>query len=42
MIDDRIEKLDIQDGGNILDFGYGWGYITNYVLPKLPSDLVFV
>src|SRR5208283_2414851 len=25
MIDDIIEKLDIQDGDNILDFGCGWG-----------------
>jgi cyclopropane-fatty-acyl-phospholipid synthase len=37
MIDDLIEKLDIQDGDNILDFGCGWGCIANYVLSKFPN-----
>jgi cyclopropane-fatty-acyl-phospholipid synthase len=37
MIDDLIEKLDIQDGDNILDFGCGWGCIGNYVLSKFPN-----
>jgi cyclopropane-fatty-acyl-phospholipid synthase len=37
MIDDVIEKLDIQDGDRILDFGGGWGCVLNYILAKLPN-----
>jgi len=37
MIDDIIEKLDIQDGDNILDFGCGWGCVPNYILSKFPN-----
>ena len=37
MIDDMIEKLEIQDGDNILDFGCGWGCVPNYILSKLPN-----
>jgi cyclopropane-fatty-acyl-phospholipid synthase len=37
MIDDIIEKLEIQDGDNILDFGCGWGCIPNYILSKFPN-----
>ena len=37
MIDDMIEKLDIQDGDNILDFGCGWGCVPNYILSKFPN-----
>ncbi|MCP9915735.1 class I SAM-dependent methyltransferase [Cyanobium sp. ATX-6F1] len=37
MIDDIIEKLDIKDGDNILDFGCGWGCIPNYILSKFPN-----
>lgn len=37
MIDDLIEKLDIQDGDNILDFGCGWGCVPNYILSKFPN-----
>lgn len=37
MIDDMIEKLDIRDGDNILDFGCGWGCIPNYVMSKFPN-----
>jgi len=37
MIDDVIEKLDIKDGDNILDFGCGWGCIPNYILSKFPN-----
>ena len=37
MIDDIIEKLDIQDGDNILDFGCGWGCVANYILSKFPN-----
>ncbi len=36
MIDDVIEKLDIQDGDHILDFGCGWGCVPNYILSKFP------
>ena len=37
MIDDVIEKLNIQDGDNILDFGCGWGCVPNYILSKFPN-----
>ena len=37
MIDDIIEKMEIQDGDNILDFGCGWGCIPNYILSKFPN-----
>lgn len=37
MIDDVIEKLDIQDGDHILDFGCGWGCVPNYILSKFPN-----
>ena len=37
MIDDVIEKLDIQDGDRILDFGCGWGCVPNYILAKFPN-----
>jgi cyclopropane-fatty-acyl-phospholipid synthase len=39
MIDDVIEKLDIQDGDRILDFGGSWGCVPNYILAKLPNVL---
>jgi cyclopropane-fatty-acyl-phospholipid synthase len=37
MIDDLIEKLNIQDGDNILDFGCGWGCVPNYIMSKFPN-----
>lgn len=37
MIDDVINKMDIQDGDHILDLGCGWGCIANYVLSKFPN-----
>ncbi len=37
MIDDIIEKLGIEDGDNILDFGCGWGCVPNYILSKFPN-----
>jgi len=37
MIDDVIEKLGIQDGDNILDFGCGWGGVPNYILSRFPN-----
>ena len=37
MIDDVIEKLDIKDRDNILDFGCGWGCVPNYILSKFPN-----
>ena len=37
MIDDMIEKLEIQDGDNILDFGCGWGCVPNYILSRFPN-----
>ncbi|MEH2320696.1 SAM-dependent methyltransferase [Nostoc sp.] len=37
MIDDLIEKFDIKDGDNILDFGCGWGCVPNYILSKFPN-----
>ncbi|MBW4464176.1 MAG: class I SAM-dependent methyltransferase [Pegethrix bostrychoides GSE-TBD4-15B] len=37
MIDDMIEKLEIQDGDHILDFGCGWGCVPNYILSRFPN-----
>jgi cyclopropane-fatty-acyl-phospholipid synthase len=37
MLDDMIEKLEIQDGDRILDFGCGWGCVANYILAKFPN-----
>ena len=37
MIDDMIEKLGIQDGDTILDFGCGWGCVPNYILSRFPN-----
>jgi cyclopropane-fatty-acyl-phospholipid synthase len=37
MLDDLIEKLEIQDGDRILDFGCGWGCVANYVMSKFPN-----
>ncbi len=37
MIDDMIEKLEIQNGDNILDFGCGWGCVPNYILSRFPD-----
>jgi cyclopropane-fatty-acyl-phospholipid synthase len=37
MIDQVIERLDIADGDNILDFGCGWGCVPNYILSKFPN-----
>jgi cyclopropane-fatty-acyl-phospholipid synthase len=37
MIDQVIERLGIEDGDNILDFGCGWGCVPNYILSKFPN-----
>ena len=37
MIDQVIERLDIQDGDRILDFGCGWGCVPNYIMSKFPN-----
>ena len=37
MIDQLIERLGIQDGDNILDFGCGWGCVPNYIMSKFPN-----
>jgi cyclopropane-fatty-acyl-phospholipid synthase len=37
MIEDLIEKLEIQDGDHILDFGCGWGCVPNYIMSKFPN-----
>jgi cyclopropane-fatty-acyl-phospholipid synthase len=37
MLDDVIEKLDIQDGDHILELGCGWGCAANYILSKFPN-----
>lgn len=37
MIDQIIERLDIQDGDNILDLGCGWGCVPNYIMSKFPN-----
>ncbi len=36
MLDDSIEKADIQDGDEILDLGCGWGSASNYILSRFP------
>ncbi len=37
MLDQVIERLEIVDGDNILDFGCGWGCIANYIMSKFPN-----
>lgn len=37
MLDDLIEKLGIEDGDRILDFGCGWGCVPNYIMSKFPN-----
>lgn len=36
MLDDLIEKADIQDKDEILDLGCGWGSASNYILSRFP------
>lgn len=36
-IDQLIERLEIEDGDHILDFGCGWGCVPNYILSKFPN-----
>ena len=40
MLDDLIEKIDIQDGDEILDVGCGWGSLCHYILAKFPNAKV--
>ena len=37
MLDQVIERLEIVDGDNILDFGCGWGCVANYIMSKFPN-----
>jgi cyclopropane-fatty-acyl-phospholipid synthase len=37
MIDQLIERLEIEDGDHILDFGCGWGCVPNYILSRFPN-----
>jgi cyclopropane-fatty-acyl-phospholipid synthase len=37
MLDRVIERLEIVDGDNILDFGCGWGCVPNYIMSKFPN-----
>ncbi|MBW4579246.1 MAG: class I SAM-dependent methyltransferase [Tildeniella nuda ZEHNDER 1965/U140] len=37
MIDQVINRLGIEDGDHILDFGCGWGCVPNYILSKFPN-----
>ena len=37
MLDRVIERLEIVDGDNILDFGCGWGCVANYIMSKFPN-----
>ncbi|WP_094555156.1 cyclopropane-fatty-acyl-phospholipid synthase family protein [Synechococcus sp. 1G10] len=37
MIDQMIERLGIEDGDHLLDFGCGWGSVPNYILSKFPN-----
>jgi cyclopropane-fatty-acyl-phospholipid synthase len=40
MMDQFIERAEIEDGDNILDFGCGWGCVPNYILQKFPNARV--
>jgi cyclopropane-fatty-acyl-phospholipid synthase len=37
MIDQMIDRLGIEDGDHLLDFGCGWGCVPNYILSKFPN-----
>lgn len=37
MLDDLLEKLDIEDGDHILELGCGCGCAANYILSKFPN-----
>jgi cyclopropane-fatty-acyl-phospholipid synthase len=37
MLDQVIDRLEIVDGDNILDFGCGWGCVANYIMSKFPN-----
>jgi cyclopropane-fatty-acyl-phospholipid synthase len=37
MIDQVIDRLEINDGDHILDFGCGWGCVPNYIMSKFPN-----
>jgi cyclopropane-fatty-acyl-phospholipid synthase len=37
MLDRVIERLEIVDGDNILDFGCGWGCVPNYIMSKFSN-----
>jgi cyclopropane-fatty-acyl-phospholipid synthase len=37
MIDQIIDRLGIEDGDHILDFGCGWGCVPNYILSKFAN-----
>jgi len=37
MIDQLIERLGIEDGDHILDFGCGWGCVPNYIMSKFAN-----
>ena len=36
-IDQMIERLEIEDGDHILDFGCGWGCVANTIMSKFPN-----
>jgi cyclopropane-fatty-acyl-phospholipid synthase len=40
MMDQFIERAEIKDGDNILDFGCGWGCVANYILEKFPNTRI--
>jgi cyclopropane-fatty-acyl-phospholipid synthase len=40
MLDDVIEKANIQDGETILDLGCGWGSVAHHILAKFPNARV--
>jgi len=37
MIDQIIDRLGIEDGDHILDFGCGWGCVPNYIMSKFAN-----
>jgi cyclopropane-fatty-acyl-phospholipid synthase len=40
MMDQFVERAEIKDGDNILDFGCGWGCVANYILEKFPNTRI--
>lgn len=40
MLEDALQKANIQDGDEVLDLGCGWGSAAHYILSKFPNARV--